>query len=112
MEKWRLEHPHDMPPYRFTPSPTFGQSTADKTESSQSQAARSRNFTIDAQSCQPTIAFWKIWRRAHLINAFTMQLVSFYDAIIALLHLSVECAYHATGPRKTIGKKRGKRLRA
>ena len=102
-----------MPPYRFTPSPTFGQSSADKAESSQSQAARSRDFTFDAQSCQPTIAFWKFWRRAHLINAFTMQLVSVYDAIsIALLYLSVECAYHATGPRKTIGQKQGKRLRA
>ena len=28
MEKWRLEHPHDTPPYRFTPSPTFGHSSA------------------------------------------------------------------------------------
>ena len=28
MEKWRLEHPHDTPPYRFTPSPTFGNSSA------------------------------------------------------------------------------------
>ena len=27
MEKWRLEHPHDTPPYRFTPSPTFGHSS-------------------------------------------------------------------------------------
>ncbi len=27
MEKWRLEHPHDTPPYRFTPSPTFGNSS-------------------------------------------------------------------------------------
>lgn len=27
MEKWRLEHPHDTPPYRFTPSPTFSHSS-------------------------------------------------------------------------------------
>jgi hypothetical protein len=30
VEKWRLKHPHDMPPYRFTPSPTFCQSSADR----------------------------------------------------------------------------------
>jgi hypothetical protein len=23
VEKWRLEHPHDTPPYPFMPSPTF-----------------------------------------------------------------------------------------
>src|SRR3984893_12461117 len=23
VEKWRLEHPHDTPPYPLTPSPTF-----------------------------------------------------------------------------------------
>jgi len=28
VEKWRLEHPHDTPPYRFPPSPTFGHSSA------------------------------------------------------------------------------------
>ena len=27
MEKWRLEHPHDTPPYRFTPSPLLSIST-------------------------------------------------------------------------------------
>src|SRR5262249_61617033 len=29
--QWRsggFKHPHDMPPYRFTPSPTFGHSSA------------------------------------------------------------------------------------
>jgi cyclophilin family peptidyl-prolyl cis-trans isomerase len=28
MEKWRLEHPHDTPPYPFTPSPTSAHSSA------------------------------------------------------------------------------------
>jgi hypothetical protein len=27
MEKWRLEHPHDTPPFRLTPSPNFGYSS-------------------------------------------------------------------------------------
>jgi len=27
LEKWRLEHPHDTPPYPFTPSPTFAHSS-------------------------------------------------------------------------------------
>ena len=27
MEKWRLEHPHDTPPYPFTPSPTSAYSS-------------------------------------------------------------------------------------
>src|SRR6202035_1183696 len=27
VEKWRLEHPHDTPPYPFMPSPTFGLSS-------------------------------------------------------------------------------------
>src|SRR5260221_14221298 len=26
-EKWRLEHPHDTPPYPFTPSPTSSHSS-------------------------------------------------------------------------------------
>src|SRR5262245_46667194 len=33
--QWRsggVKHPHDMPPYRFTPSPTFGHSSATPTE--------------------------------------------------------------------------------
>jgi hypothetical protein len=29
-EKWRLEHPHDTPPYPFMPSPTFAHSSLDK----------------------------------------------------------------------------------
>ena len=29
VEKWRLEHPHDTPPYRLTPSPTFVHSSDD-----------------------------------------------------------------------------------
>jgi hypothetical protein len=28
VEKWRLEHPHDTPPYPFMPSPTFAHSSA------------------------------------------------------------------------------------
>jgi len=28
LEKWRLEHPHDTPPYPFTPSPTFAHSSS------------------------------------------------------------------------------------
>ena len=27
MEKWRLEHPHDTPPYPLMPSPTFAHSS-------------------------------------------------------------------------------------
>jgi hypothetical protein len=27
VEKWRLEHPHDTPPYPFMPSPTFADSS-------------------------------------------------------------------------------------
>jgi hypothetical protein len=27
VEKWRLEHPHDTPPYPFMPSPTFAHSS-------------------------------------------------------------------------------------
>src|SRR6476660_4942996 len=30
VEKWRLKHPHDMPPYRFMPSPTFGHSSVEQ----------------------------------------------------------------------------------
>jgi hypothetical protein len=39
MEKWRLEHPHDTPPYRFMPSPTFGHSSpTDVVETVEGQA--------------------------------------------------------------------------
>ena len=27
VEKWRRQAPHDMPPFRFPPSPTFGDSS-------------------------------------------------------------------------------------
>jgi IS30 family transposase len=49
VEKWRLQHPHDTPPFRFAPSPTFGHSSKGGVENANGRLRRwlPRHIDID-----------------------------------------------------------------